>query len=263
MKAGFTMKALSLAVLGLAGLGFGASAFAACPAALSPPWSSINAGGGGAVSAVDVGYNGTSCKMQAALGAALGTTARASVVDDTPADETHYRARFYMNASAFSGLTTTRQTRVFSANAANQFPVSGGFLQIVRVDLLGVGGVPTLRFFVADTAGTSPGATCSGNRCFKDVALSGDPNGTYRVEIDAQIGNGTGQMRYWVTPAGTASTDGSPTGTITGLNNSGWVGVSQAVLGLFNLSPSFRTAYINQNAFFDEFDSRRSTFIGQ
>jgi len=264
MKAGFTMKALSLAVLGLAGYAFAGSALAVCPSTVSPPWSSVNTGGGGTVSVVDVGYNGTSCKLQAVVGSS--TIARAGVVDDTPADETRYRARFYINASALSNLTTLNTTRIFTAAAANQFPATGGSALIVQMNLLGVGGTPTVRIFTADTAGTSPGATCSGNRCFKDVALTGSADGTYRIEVDVQMGttgNTNGSVRYWVTPAATATTDGAPTGTITGLNNSSWVGVTQVVLGLANLSSGFRTANVGKNVFYDEFDSRRTTFIGQ
>ena len=86
------MKALAVAVLGLA-----AGSVMACP---SGP---TTAGGGawssssslqGTLAIVTPGLNSTGCKLSAALNPGASTIASAYVVDNTPANETRYRARF-------------------------------------------------------------------------------------------------------------------------------------------------------------------------
>ncbi len=83
-------------------------------------------------------------------------------------------------------------------------------------------------------------------------------------EIDLTIAAGTGSLRYWVTNVTTSTTDGSPTGpAVTGLANSAWTGVDQVALGLAGASTFWRQNFTNTNfVYFDQFDSRRQTFIG-
>ena len=71
-----------------------------------------------------------------------------------------------------------------------------------------------------------------------------------------------GSFRYWITPEGTASSDASPTGTYAP-TNAGWTGVMQANLGRYSTTVNFRTNNIGNAFVVDEFDSRRTTFIGQ
>src|SRR5690606_194556 len=93
------MKTLSMAVLGLVGFGAAGAAMAQCPASLVPPWTATNIGGGAsAASSVTGGYDTTACRLQSTLG--NSGAARAQVRDDTPANETRYRAQFIFDASA-------------------------------------------------------------------------------------------------------------------------------------------------------------------
>lgn len=236
------------ALLGLGALAFASSAFAQCPSSPVPPWSATNVGGGAsAIAITSPGYDGTQCKMTSALG--NSGAARAQVRDDTPSNEPRYRAQFLFDPAALSGAGGSNQAVIFIANAEN--PVSGN-LAIVRVVYAGSGGGTKRLLFVA---------ACGAGLCQApvDLPVQGGPN---RVEFDLTVG-ASGTLRYWVTAPGTATNDGSPTGTvaITG-GNAAFVGVNQAFLGLTSPSAAYRNVNTGAIAGFDEFDSRRQTFIG-
>jgi hypothetical protein len=78
-----------------------------------------------------------------------------------------------------------------------------------------------------------------------------------QVIIGAQ---GTGVVNIWV-----GTNTGAPDRTMN-IDNSAWAasgdGVKQAVMGLASSTPAFRIAAVGKNVIFDEFDSRRSTQIG-
>ena len=259
MKAGFTMKALSLAVLGLAGLGFGANAMAACPtdpAAPNGPWSSKNVAADASLTivggAAGQGLNNTACKMSVSINSGALANTRAYVIDDTPADEPHYRARFYMDISGFTGFSLgTYQTRIFNVSSASS--PAGISTAEVTAALVG-GATPALRFVVADSGQAS-------SFRIVNVPLPAVASGVYRVEIDLTQGS-AGAFRYWVTDGSVATSDGSPTGSVT-VNNSGWSGATSVNFGLFGTSAGFRANMSGKVLSLDEFDSRRSTFIGQ
>lgn len=247
------MKTLSLAVLGLVGFAAAGSAMAGggCPASLTPPWSATNIGGGtSAASSVAGGYDGTTCRLQSALG--NSGAARAQVRDDTPANEARYRAQFLFDPTSLSGAGGTNQTDLFLANSAAQF---NGLLRVVRMQYGGSGG-GTKRLFITAACNNGTTNTCIGQI---DLPTQAGPN---RIEIDLTVG-AAGTLRYWVTPVATATTDGAPTGsvTLTG-GNAGWVGVDTAFVGLASPSSAFRNVNTNAPAYFDQFDSRRQTFIG-
>jgi len=252
------MKALSLSVLALAGLGMAGSAFAACPAI---PAVSGTPGGGGAWTSQTVtsqtfgnaatGLNGTSCALQTSMNAGAASNTKGFVTDASPNNEPHYRARFYVNTAGLTNMTlANEQFRMFSALAVT--PPAGVAAEMVILNFVG-GATPSFRFLVGDTA--TPGN-------YKIISQS-VPNagGNYRVEIDLVQG-AAGSFRYWISDAATATSDGSPTGTWTP-TNSGWSGVKQVNLGLFGTSTNFRANVSTQPLIVDEFDSRRSTFIGQ
>jgi hypothetical protein len=271
------MKALSLAVLALAGLGMAGSALAVCPTlttntANSTPggggaWTNQTVRGGGFMDITTPGLNSSSCNLVGNIGATPAPNVGAFVSDTSPASEARYRARWYFDISALTLTAANFQTKIFNA-FANTAP---GTFNTDEVSVRIVGGATSLRFLVADA--TQPSG-------FKTItaALPVSATGHYYVEFDLNTGTGAGAVsgvtcnaanagdpgsfRYWITAEGTSSSDGSPTGTCS-LNNGGWSGVEQANLGLFTTSANFRTNNLSKNFAVDEFDSRRQTFIGQ
>lgn len=257
------MKALAVAVLGLAGLGMAGSAFAVCPADPVVPtgaWSAKSVNGGvnaSSLSIVAPGLGGTGCKLQSALG--NSGAAVAQVRDDSPANEPHYRAQFLFDPTSLSGAGGLNQAVIFLSNAAASH---NSILPLVKIQFAGTGGGSTTtgkKLIIAAACETS-------NTCLTTATL---PNqvGANRIEIDLTVGAG-GTLRYWVYDAATTGlTDtgpvNGPTGTLalTG-GNAGWVGVDTTFMGLSAPSTAYRGVNTNVNGWFDEFDSRRQTFIG-
>jgi len=264
MKAGFTMKALSLAVLGLAGLGFGANAFAACPSitpATPTPWTSASVTstyGSLAISggSPGQGLNGTSCKMDVSIAAGSPANVKALVSDDTPANEARYRARFYVDLTGYTNFNNAGYQHVVFNAFADTAP-AGTSTDEVAISLVGSGSNPAVRFLVADAAQPSKFRTIT-------VPLP-NPAGVNRIEFDVSQG-ASGSFKCWVSAGNVATSEGSPTpaacAAIT-VNNSGWSGITFANLGLFSTTSGFRANMAGKILSVDEFDSRRSTFIGQ
>ena len=278
----FKMKALAVAVLGLAGLGVMGSAMAVCPVANTTK-GTITPGGGGAwtsqfiatdatldIPAAGPGLNGTACALSVSIGAL--SNSRVFVQDSSPQNEPRYRARFYVSlANLFSSFTVSNQTGiVFRANDTTGPAAFTSDELVMRI--AGGGSVatpaPTVRFFVSDSNPAS-GATQV------VAALPASATHVYRIEFDLQLGaaatSGTacnptpatgGCFRYWVTDAAAASTDAAPTGSIT-VNNAAWSGAKTAFLGLTTGTGAYRTNHAGTVLILDEFDSRRQTFIGQ
>jgi hypothetical protein len=253
----FKMKALAVAVLGLAGMG---SAMAACP---TIPAASATPGGGGAWTSQTVtaaaftsaspGLNGTSCALSVAINTGAASNTKGFVTDASPQNEARYRARFYFNTSALTSQNiANRQMRIFSASATT--PPAGAGAEEVIINLVG-GSPQSVRFVIGDTA--SPG-----NQKIVSAALP-STSGAYRVEFD--LNSTAGTFRYWVLDATTSNTghdDTNPTGSTT-MTDTGWSGVKQVNLGLFGTSAQYRANVGGQALVVDEFDSRRQTFIGQ
>ena len=231
------------ALLGLGALAFASSAFAQCPSSPVPPWSSQSVLGG-TVAIVAGGYDGTSCRMASTITGNIGG-ASAFVRDNTPASEPRYRAQFLINLDTLTGQNTIQSVKVFGASTDAPF---GGQSEVVRLTVVGnvAGTAKTLGVFTV----------CEGqpsNLCSASAPLTA---GTNRIEIDWQKGP-TGSLRVWVNN----TNEGAPTATINGNSNS-WGGVDFATLGLAAGSAAFRAAQLNRAVGFDEFDSRRQTFIG-
>jgi hypothetical protein len=268
----FQMKALALATLGLGGLVMAGSVFA-CPTLTtntgnSTPggggaWSSQSVGGGGFMNIAGPGLATTSCELTVNVGATPAPNVRSFVSDTTPQNEPRYRARFYFDISALTLSAPNYQTELMNSFADT---APGTFnTDEVAIYLIG-GGAPALRFFVADAGQSSGVKTIT-------QALPASASGHYYVEFDLATGAGSssavacnggdpGCFRYWITAEGTASSDGSPTGTYSA-SNAGWSGVTQTNLGLFGTTTNFRANNLSKNLAVDEFDSRRQTFIGQ
>jgi hypothetical protein len=257
----FKMKALAVAVLGLTGLGMAGSAFGqACPtdpAAPAGAWSS-KAVTQGVLAITTPGLNGTNCKLQVALNQGSALFAKSAVTDTSPVDEPRYRARFYVDTSEITGLTSVlRSVKIF--NASSTTSPAGASGEEVAVQLSGTLGAPTAVFTIADS--TQP----SGFNQFS--ILLPNAAGVNRIEFDLTQGAST-TFRYWVTDGALVTTDtGAPPAgpnLVAGVNNTGWSGVTQAVMGEFAANNTWRTNYTAlTHLYFDEFDSRRQTFIGK
>lgn len=231
------------AVLALAALGFASTSFAQCPASAVPPWTSQSSLGG-SLAIVAGGFDGTACRLNAQI-TVNGPGVNAFVRDNTPAGESRYRAQFFINVDTLTGLNSIQSSKIFGANTdAAHLALS----DVVRLSVFGNLAGTTKVLGILTVCEGQPGNQCSATA---PLAV-----GTNRIEFDWQKG-ATGSLRVWVNN----TTEGTPTVTLNG-NSANWGGVDFATLGLANPSPNFRSAQINRAVGFDEFDSRRQTFIG-
>lgn len=229
-KVNTKMKLLSLAILGLGGIALAGSASAACPS--SPDaWTGTSLYQG-AVSISSPGFDSTSCLMNSTINSGASGFASAVVHDASPSAEPRYRAAFALNLDNFSNPTLSTGAQVFSATS------SAGPL---KLGIFGSGGAWYLSYFV--------GASTSGA-----VPLSAGVN---HIEFDLQIG-ASGSLTLWVN----SNSQGSPTVAPITVNSSSMVGIDDAYLGLAAPTPVFVSNFGGTAAQFDQFDSRRQTFIG-
>lgn len=241
------MKTLSLALMAISGLALAGTAAAACPdgpsVADGGAWSSASSLGGSL--AIDTpGFDGTECRLDASLTQNVGAAA-AFVRDDTPSDEGRYRAQFLVDADALTGQNLMQTAKIFGATTDNGF---GGVSDVVRLTVFGnvTGTTRTLAIFTA----------CEGepsNTCSMTAPLTAGVN---RIEIDWQK-DASGSVNVWINN----TNESSPTLTIDA-DNVSWGGVDFATLGLSMASAAFRASHLNNAVSFDEFDSRRTSFIG-
>lgn len=258
MKANVTIKALSAAVLGLAGMAFAGGAMAECPAGtgLNDPavnWTTRLVSGSGVLGLQAPGMKSTACKMSSQL--ANNAISQAVVRDGTPANETRYRFRFYFDPATVA-MTGTQQVQVFAANSENPATTGGGAStqNILRINMTPVSGGGNRLTFIANTTGATQAPVS-----VPLVAGANVVEGEILIGPDTGPAQSQGTVRIWVNN----NVEATPTQTITGLNNTAWVGVKFAALGLANGSSAFRASHAAKDVFFDEFDSRRTTFIGQ
>jgi hypothetical protein len=275
----FKMKALAVAVLGLAGLGMMGSAFGqTCPdptansnqgyATPNGPWGGESVSSA-TIAAVTPGLDGTNCAMGVALTASPASNAKSLVTDNSPQNEPRYRVRFYVDLSHLSsGFATGNNIRLLNANANTSPPLTSS--AEVTVLLIGPASGPAFRFQVAD-----PSAVGS----FKTITvLAPTPAGVNRVEFDYNTSTGSacapsntaGSFCTWVTDGAAATgSDSAPTTTYNlganafGTTGNTWSGVKFTNFGIFASNASYRADAATQLITLDEFDSRRQTFIGQ
>ncbi len=252
MKA-MKMKALAVAVLGLA-----AGSAWACPSgpavADGGAWTSKLQLSGGTVTVATPGLDSSLCKLVAQIPASFAAVA--AVRDTTPANETRYRFQFLVDPTGLSSFGLTDGVQIFTANAATAFPVSGGRVPMLALALSPGAAAGSKRITII--------ASCSGGsnyRCATSIPVDLTA-GVNRIEVDLTVGAGAaGTARYWLNAA-SGTTEPAVTGTLSNLDNAGWVGVDTAILGLSGPTPTFRTAHAAQSVGFDSFDSRRQTYIG-
>jgi hypothetical protein len=231
------MKVLALALLGLAG--YAGSAAASCPSSPVPPWTAVVALGG-TTAIVAPGYAASACHLDAAITG--DASAFATVEDDTPTSEPRYRAQFIIKANNLTNLGLVAATYVFTATSA-----SGGDPP-VALSIIGDGaGGILLSYNVATSTGPVTDS----------VAL--DPVNENHVEFDYDNGSAAGSpgphFSLWINN----NVEASPDKTFTIASTSV---VDTAFLGLSGPTPDYLTSFTGTTVGFDQFDSRRSTFIG-
>jgi hypothetical protein len=228
-----------LAIGALAAFGFASSAFAQCPDSPTPPWSGAPTFQG-ALAIAEGGLADTSCHLNSTINNGAGGAAFATVQDDTPEAEPRYRAQFVINADSLTNQSLLAGVTVFTASSEDN-----GIG--VRFTVFGNGsGGRTLGYFVQD--GDQPSGVNSGS-----AALVAGEN---TIEFDLPVGDAS-QFRLWVNNGDEAAATAQRT-----VNNSAFVGVDTAFLGLAAPTPQYVTAHGGTAVQFDEFDSRRSSFIG-
>ena len=268
----FKVKALAVAVLGMAGMGV---ASAACtnstPFAAWSSWDAAHSNNtgqafGGKTDAAP-GLDGTSCSMSSyftSFNTSLGE--QAIVYDNSPAKEQTYRFRFYIDpTNVKAGLSSLNTVGIFTAKSASNHGATPTN-QIVYMNLNSDG----TNVFVRTAAACTTGDNFQGNKCraSSDVQLpyTSGTSFTGGVRVEGQViigGTGTGVVNVWV-----GSNVGTPDAVIH-VDNAAWGtagsdGVKQAALGLQHGSAGFQSANhtASTNVLFDEFDSRRQTAIG-
>jgi len=261
----FGMKSLSLAVLGLVGFGMASSASATCPypydAAHGGAWSAQLANNG-TLAADSPGLelvNQSACKMKAFLNASAGPLSTAAVADTTPTNEASYHFRFYIDTTTLStNLPTLTSVQVFAANAAASFPLSGNgkTSALLRVGIAGTGAGNNPNLVVV--ASCNPGTNFI---CAKFAPLT---PGVHWIEGHL-TNSATAVANIWIDKA-SITNDTTPTPDIAiSFDNHDWAGVDTVALGLGGASFNFRQSFTGATnaVWFDNFDSRRQTFIGQ
>lgn len=257
----FQMKALAAAVLGLGGLVMAGSAFAAtCPAgpaiADGGAWTSKTQLSNGHVAIVQPGLAGTSCAMASSFTAGASSISLGTVTDQSPNNEARYRFRFYINKDALGSFGTFDGVQIANVLSATPFPASGGRRNVMTISMVPSATGVTLSFFVA----CNNSATVY--RCAStmpvDLAAGGN---SFEVDMPFSATAGTNStIRYWLNAAAGSTDATTPTGTIV-VDNSGW-SVKSFSMGMANPTSSFVSTHVGQNLVFDEFDSRRQTYIG-
>lgn len=227
------MKVLSLIV----GTAFAGSAAAVCPTSPVPPWTALNVLGGTAAIA-DGGLVGTECRLDSAINVGGSVTSIAAVTDESPAAEPRYRAQFVINVDSLTAPGTNSTVGVFSAVG------TGDGIRMFIVPSFGGGWL--VNYFV-------PNATTGVPATAAAPLVAGDNH----VEIDLEVG-ASGSITLWVNN----SDEGNATVPAVAVDNSANVGIETANLGLNSPSSGFVTQYGGTAVGFDQFDSRRTTFIG-
>jgi hypothetical protein len=231
------MKALSLALVGLAG--FAGSAMAACPAgpdiAHGGAWTAVNAIGGTAT-VVTGGYAGTECRLASTLTG--DTTSFATVEDDSPTAEPKYRAQFIVGADALTSIGVVDAAYIFSATSS-----AGPQIQISIVGD-GAGG-RLVTFIVPDTA------AAGGSDVQSFPLTTGENHVEFNLDSSGHV------FSVWVNN----NVEASPNFTTTTFNNGGAT-IETAFLGLAGATPGYVSSSSGVAVGFDQFDSRRTLFIG-
>ncbi|HEY0178762.1 MAG TPA: hypothetical protein VGC30_03900 [Dokdonella sp.] len=227
------MKVLSLALVGLCGYAGSALAGTTCPTSPSPPWTAVNALGGTA-QIVAGGYAGTACRLDSTLTG--DATSFATVEDDSPSAEPRYRVHFIINADSIGTLGAVDAAYIFSATST-----AGPQIQL---SIVGDGAGGKLVSFIV------PNANAAGGSDVGTYALAAGEN---HIEFDL---DNSGHFSFWL------NNNDPNNATFTDPNfSNGGATIETAFLGLAGPTTGF-VAAAGGAVGFDQFDSRRTTFIG-
>lgn len=168
------------------------------------------------------------------------------VFDETPVDEPRYRVRFYLDTNDYLPGPAAQDRRARVLLGLDTSPTVTRSLTVVLIRLGTQGGQYMMFFRARQNNGT-----------FADSPFINITNGAHWIEVDwqrASTPSGTdGQVRIWID--GGAS-EGVPTAVISNIAN-GNQGVDRTWMGTINIKPG-----ASGTLFFDEFESRRQTYIG-
>lgn len=253
------MKYLKI-VSSIVAMGLSLNVFAQC-ADPSTTWDAVNQANGGSYTTPNTGgAAGTNCMLSVVQGP--NNNGIATVRDDMSPAETRYRARFYVDASELMAQSTggVHRFKAFVAgNPTNKVDTT--------VDTRARPAV--LQMFIVGQAGNAArlGGFCRDMNSDGNRARFGDgPNpgtldlqtGFNVIEVEIVMGAGTGACRIWVNN----NTEGSPDWEQTGIENSSLVGVERTNIGSTGATQAYADLAGNPVTHFDEFESRRQTFIG-
>lgn len=253
------MKLLKIASA-FALFGLSMSAYAQTCPATPTAWDQTDILNGGTLAVTSPGAAGTDCKLTVTSGPnanGIGT-----VHDDMGSAEPSYRARFYVDASSIMATSTAPQQRVKSFVALNLDQMVGTNIDTRARPAL-------LQMFIVGEAGNAArlGGFCrdlnsGGNRArFGGGSNPGSVDlqtGWNVIEVEIKVGAGTGECRIWINN----DVEASPDWEQTGMDNNLMVGVKRANIGIIGSTPDYPVVLGNEELHFDEFESRRQTFIG-
>lgn len=196
-------------------------------------WSVVSAGPGQLSVSAAAAMTGTSSGLEVTT----GDQKNVYLQDDTPEDESRYRARFYLDPNGFDPgeATGTFRTRIFSG--LGEAPIR----QLVSIVLKRKAGQYSIM----------------GSVLLDDLSQVDTPffllsNGPHSIEFDwrraSALGANDGAFVMWV--------DGAVVGTLTRLSNAAQ-GMDFVRIGAFGLK-----AEASGRFYWDEFESRRETYIG-
>lgn len=268
------MKSLKFKLLcaALAAAGGIQMAHAQCPTTPAA-WSSTRIVDGGVLTiTTGSGAAATTCKMtttSGSQGTAPDGIGQAAVIDETPANEQRYRARFYVDATSLAGqLSGTQRVKVAVVQNLNApCRVTPGVCTDTRAR------PAIMQVFLVNSAGSPRlGGFCRGSGAAISTAIARNQfpqpasadqlvltSGWNKVEVEIVVGNaGTGACRLWLN----GNTEGSPNWQVTGLTNKSFVeGVESFLLGAQGSQGDYFQTHGAKIIHFDEFESRRQTFI--
>ena len=168
------------------------------------------------------------------------------VFDETPVDEPRYRVRFYLDTNGYLPGPVNQDRRARVLLGFDTSPTVSRSLTVVLIRLGASGGQYLMFFRARRNDGT-----------FADSPFLPISDGPHVIEVDWQRAStpaGTdGQVRIWID--GTAS-EGAPTAVISNIAN-GNQSLDRTWMGTINIK-----AGASGTLYFDEFESRRQTYIG-